>query len=1019
MESQDSGSGREVVSVPFVDYDHRDEEGKPTMRYMDIPAEQVESEMAQEHYITEQKLLAQLPFIDHDLHNLEYLMARSPAAMQSTEVPGHRIISNPVELDLIGKGLPVVQGPEWPQAYWDALKSLGKGQAVTVPRPHPKFDVSDMARVAEQGPLFRDVLLQHAERVTDETAVAYNYIPPTVLGDWSWETEPQWLQTPFMSVPEFWLGLRARNWTAGTHYQPQAVPWRVQLFQCGHSGPTQWKGVRALVTVQEPLTAPTTTTTTTRLRSKASQKNSIAPGTAFWVDMPDPGLDAPLNGHSLPHPGLAGYEAVLTQLYQAYDQRLSKAAKRQLHQQGYIEPGHPYSCPSDRLLNVSWHITPNPLQNPLHEFLINPSLPEVTRWMKTGIESSGILELKTWRDRIMFQIGPDPVEINMHFDPNNAGPLYFVVCLTLGIVIPALRRNRILDIKTLEEDPGAAMEFARSKSTARKEGLTGVEFKDVAGLGPILSEVMEVVEFLKDPKAFSMLGARPPKGMLMEGDPGTGKTLLAKALAGEAMVPFYQMTGTEFTEGIVGVGAARVRDLFKRARANAPCVMFVDELDALGLKRAEGDGSGKVNEEREQTLNQLLTEMDGFTPDTGVVFLGATNRADLLDPALMRPGRFDRKIRMPKPDTEGRFEILQLHLRNKTIAADVDLLQLARDLPGLVGADLANVVNEAQLAAVRDGRQIIGARDMYAGVDRFTQGEKRPALPTTYKLPIMAFAAREVGVALVAETLRSRHGRIEAVERVSIQPKGRSISRTLFARGTDEEYMFMTRGRLLDRIRVALAGHIAVRCVVGEETNFSISDIKKAGRLASKLIFYYGMSELGITTWAAAPYSTDFAIGSSRPRKVVSTDGMDEYADWPTRNEDFRFGPMDPSDPTWHRYTDEVRKVIKGCYEEVWAILEERKGALQAGVDALSEKREMLGYELRDVFDEHPAQPLTPEQMPKLDEMIIFTDKAKGRDVWPFGIPWLNDAYPIPYWVKQEQKGQGLLQRQQKETAAV
>ncbi|GFH25563.1 AAA domain-containing protein, partial [Haematococcus lacustris] len=693
--------------------------------------------------------------------------------------------------------------------------------------------------------------------------------------------------------------------------------------------------------------------------------------------------------------------------------------------------------------------------------------------------------------------------------------------------------------------------------------------------------------FLKDPKAFNRLGARPPKGILLEGDPGTGKTLLAKALAGEAMVPFYQMAGTEFTEGIVGVGAARVRDLFKRARANAPCIIFVDELDALGLKRAEGDGTGKVNEEREQTLNQLLTEMDGFTPDIGVVFMGATNRADLLDPALMRPGRFDRKVRMPKPDTEGRFDILQLHLRKKKIAPDVDLMQLSRDLPGLVGADLANIVNEAQLTAVRAGRTEITARDMYAGVDRFTQGELRPPIPTTNKLPITVFAAKEAGIALVADLLYKKHKRIEELERVSIQPKGRSYSRTLFARGSDEDYQLMTRGRLLDRIRVALAGHIAVRVVIGQETNFSVPDLQRAsdmahkyvfyyamsdlgittwakapyssdfsvglkrprkvrmpkpdtegrfdilqlhlrkkkiapdvdlmqlsrdlpglvgadlanivneaqltavragrteitardmyagvdrftqgelrppipttnklpitvfaakeagialvadllymkhkrieelervsiqpkgrsysrtlfargsdedyqlmtrGRLldrirvalaghiavrvvigqetnfsvpdlqrasdmAHKYVFYYAMSDLGITTWAKAPYSSDFSVGLKRPRKVVSTDAMDGYADWPTRNEDFRFDPLDPSDPTWHRYSDEVRKLIKTCYDEV---------------------------------------PEADEKLPSLDSMVIFTNSAKGTDKWPFGIEWLKDAYPTPYWLEED-----------------
>eukprot|EP00882_Tetradesmus_deserticola_P004282 GHRQ01004522.1.p1 GENE.GHRQ01004522.1~~GHRQ01004522.1.p1 ORF type:complete len:494 (+),score=216.16 GHRQ01004522.1:255-1736(+) len=486
---------------------------------------------------------------------------------------------------------------------------------------------------------------------------------------------------------------------------------------------------------------------------------------------------------------------------------------------------------------------------------------------------------------------------------------------------------------------------------------------------------------------------------------------MAKALAGEAMVPFYQMTGTEFTEGIVGLGAARVRDLFKRARVAAPCVIFVDELDALGLKRASGEGS--ANEEREQTLNQLLTEMDGFTPDTGVVFIGATNRADLLDPALMRPGRFDRKIRMPHPDTGGRYDILRLQLASKDVASDVDLLQLARDLPGLVGADLANIVNEAQLNAVRAGRTQLTKKDMYAGVDRFTQGETRPSLPTSHRLPLLAFAAKEVGIALVASVLRARHSRIEPVERVSVQPKGRSYSRTLFARGTDEDYNMITRGRLLDRMRVALAGSSAVRLVLGEETNFAIADIKRVRRMAERYVFYYGMSDFGLTTWAQQPYSHDFAVGSNRPRKVVSVDAMDATADWPTRVEELRFDPLDPSDPTWHRYMDEVRKVIKTCYEEVWTILQEHRGALWAGIATLSEAKELLGGELRDVFDAHPPQQLQPGDggPGPLDSMHVWTPEGREQ-AWPYGVEWLRDTYPKPHWLAVREAAEAARQQQ-------
>jgi ATP-dependent metalloprotease FtsH len=524
-------------------------------------------------------------------------------------------------------------------------------------------------------------------------------------------------------------------------------------------------------------------------------------------------------------------------------------------------------------------------------------------------------------------------------------------------------RSRILDIKTLEEDPGAAQEFARSKAEARKEGLTGVEFSDVAGLDPILNEVLEVVDFLKDPKAYSALGARPPKGILFEGDPGTGKTLLAKALAGEAMVPFYQMAGTEFTEGIVGVGAARVRDLFKRARAAAPCVIFVDEIDALGLRRAKGEN--KANEEREQTLNQLLTEMDGFTPDVGVVFLAATNRADLLDPALMRPGRFDRKVHMPRPDTMGRYDILRLQLRGRPVSRDVDLQQLARDLPGLAGADLANVINEAALHAVRCGRgdpsEPLTLEDIYAGVDRYALGETRPALPTSSKVPVLGCCAREVGICLVAGALRTASGRIEQVERVSIVPKGRSLSRTMYARGHDEQYAFLTRGHLLDRIKLALAPAVAARVVFGEDTNFARAGIVRATRLADKMVHYFGLSDMGVTTWAFKPYAQRTVKRGklkARPNKVVSMGALMAGAEWASKGEDWRFGPFAPSDVTVHRYGDEVARIVRECYDEVWELVQRRRRALWAGIEALAQRREMQGRELRAIFERYPADAL-------------------------------------------------------------
>jgi len=465
---------------------------------------------------------------------------------------------------------------------------------------------------------------------------------------------------------------------------------------------------------------------------------------------------------------------VFEQLFEAYEQRLSPKALQDVSRNGWTKRarGAAYDCPADRHLNISFNYTP----------------PEITL--------HGVWEML-------------PAVAFYAF-----GMSFLAAALAIGIFRPR---------KQMPTDMFQAMEFAQSKGTARKDGMTDVKFADVGGLGPTIHEMMDVVQFLKDPAKYAALDARPPKGILLSGDPGVGKTLVAKAIAGEAGVPFYQMAGSEFVEAIVGVGAARVRDLFRRARAQAPCIIFVDEIDALGIRRAAA--GVKTNEEREQTLNQLLSEMDGFKTDSGVVFVAATNRPDLLDAALVRAGRFDRKIVIRRPDEAGREEILHIHARRHVLSPSVNLAQLAKDLPGLSGAELGNVLNEAALEAVRrDGHEII-PEDVYGAVDRVLQGIRRPSLPDRFPIK-RSMAAHEAGTAIIATLLYRKSGKIEPVERISIVPRGRDWSRTIYARGKDEDYVIMTKGRLMDRVRVILAGRAAEEVMFGVPSTYGTSDLK-------------------------------------------------------------------------------------------------------------------------------------------------------------------------------------------------
>lgn len=379
-----------------------------------------------------------------------------------------------------------------------------------------------------------------------------------------------------------------------------------------------------------------------------------------------------------------------------------------------------------------------------------------------------------------------------------------------------------------------AISFGKSKARMITEENSHTLFKDVAGVEEAKNDLLEVVEFLKNPGKFHALGARIPHGILMVGPPGSGKTHLAKAVAGEARVPFFSISGSDFVEMFVGVGAARVRDLFDTAKANRPCIVFIDEIDAVGRQRGAGLGGG--HDEREQTLNQLLVEMDGFDPNTGVILLAATNRPDILDPALLRPGRFDRRIVVDTPDVNGRRDIFKVHLKGKPLAEDVDAEVLARRTPGFTGADIANLVNEAALLAARRDKQRIDMSDFEDAIERVIAGpERRSKIISEKEREMVAF--HEVGHAIVGELLPNA----DPVQKVTILPRGRALGYTLQL--PERDRYLLTRAQLLDEVTTLLGGRAAEKIVYNEATTGANNDLERATEIARAMVCEYGMSE--------------------------------------------------------------------------------------------------------------------------------------------------------------------------------
>ncbi|XTZ12331.1 MAG: ATP-dependent zinc metalloprotease FtsH2, partial [cyanobacterium endosymbiont of Rhopalodia inflata] len=411
------------------------------------------------------------------------------------------------------------------------------------------------------------------------------------------------------------------------------------------------------------------------------------------------------------------------------------------------------------------------------------------------------------------------------------GNLLFPILL-IGALFFLFRRSN-----NLPGGPGQAMSFGKSRARFQMEAKTDIMFDDVAGIDEAKEELQEVVTFLKQPERFTAVGARIPKGVLVIGPPGTGKTLLAKAIAGEAGVPFFSISGSEFVEMFVGVGASRVRDLFKKAKENAPCLIFIDEIDAVGRQRGAGIGGG--NDEREQTLNQLLTEMDGFEGNTGIIIIAATNRPDVLDSALMRPGRFDRQIIVDAPDFKGRIEILEVHARNKKLDPDVSIEAIARRTPGFSGADLANLLNEAAILTARRRKETITLLEIDDAVDRVVAGMEGTPLVDSKSKRLIAY--HEVGHAIVG-TLVKDH---DPVQKVTLIPRGQAQGLTWFTPA--EEQGLTTKAQLMARIAGTLGGRAAEEEVFGydETTTGAGGDLQQVSEMARQMVTRFGMSDLG------------------------------------------------------------------------------------------------------------------------------------------------------------------------------
>ncbi|NUN63426.1 ATP-dependent zinc metalloprotease FtsH [Pseudanabaena biceps] len=496
---------------------------------------------------------------------------------------------------------------------------------------------------------------------------------------------------------------------------------------------------------------------------------------------------------------------------------------------------------------------------------------------------------------------------------------FFVPMLLIFVLLMVLRR-----LSNAPGGPGQTLSFGKTKARFSPEAKTGIMFADVAGIDTAKEELQEVVTFLKQPDRFTAVGAKIPKGVLLIGPPGTGKTLLAKAIAGEAGVPFFSLSGSEFVEMFVGVGASRVRDLFQKAKDNAPCIIFIDEIDAVGRQRGTGIGGG--NDEREQTLNQMLTEMDGFQGNSGVIVVAATNRPDVLDSALLRPGRFDRQITVDYPDYKGRQEIIKVHARNKKLEENVSIEAIARLTPGFAGADLANLLNEAAILAARRFKDAIGELEIADAIDRVTIGLTMKPMLDSAKKRLVAY--HEVGHALVMTLLKNA----SLLDKITIVPRSGGIGG--FAKGVpDEEYGLESRSQILDTITMMLGGRAAEEVVFGdaEITTGASGDFQQVARLARMMVTQFGMSDLGLG-----------ALESETGEVFLGRNFMPQ---------------SDYSVKLGDRIDRQIRQIAQTCYDTAKHLIEENRDLCDRLVDILLDVETLDGEEFRKIVAEYTQLP--------------------------------------------------------------